>query len=209
MPRSRYHHGDLRAALLDAARRLVAIDGPDGFTMARAAREAGVSSGAPYRHFTDRAELMTALARQGEDELRRRMAIATHSIEDPLEAFRQQGIAYAQFAVDEPGWFRVMSMPEYITVSEDDPDISAFWMPFADFVQAHSADEPLAINHPLVAQFAARALVHGLASLLVQGSLEPFGISNDRAAQLADSITRFLSLPQMPPADSQEDDATS
>ena len=159
MTRSRYHHGDLRAALLDAARRLVARHGPDGFTMARAAREAGVSSGAPYRHFADRAALMTALARQGEDELRRRMALATSSIADPLEAFRQQGITYTQFAVDEPGWFRVMSMPEYITVSEDDPDILAFWRPFAQFVQAHSADEPLAINHPLVAQFAARALV--------------------------------------------------
>ena len=163
--------------------------------MARAAREAGVSSGAPYRHFPDRAALMTALAAQGEIELRRRMAIATSGIEDQLEAFRQQGIAYARFAVDEPGWFRVMSMPEYITVRDDDPDILAFWRPFAAFINAHPADAPLAAHHPLVAQFAARALVHGLASMLVQGSLEPFGITNERAGQLADSITRFLVLP--------------
>ena len=200
MSRTRYHHGDLRSALLTAARRLVAEHGPDGFTMARAAREAGVSSGAPYRHFPDRAALMTALARQGEDELRRRMAVVTEGIEDPLEAFRQQGIAYTRFAVEEPGWFRVMSMPEYIEVSDDDPAVQAFWAPFAQFIQAHGPDDPLPAQHPLMAMFAGRALVHGLASLLVQGSLEPFGISRDRAGQLADGITRFLALPQLPPA---------
>lgn len=200
MTRNRYHHGDLRAALLAAARRLVAEHGPDGFTMARAAREAGVSSGAPYRHFPDRAALMTALAQQGDEELRRRMAAATAHIEDPLEAFRQQGIVYTRFAVEEPGWFRVMSMPEYITVSNDDPEIQAFWAPFAQFIQAHDPDAPLPPHHPLMAVFAGRALVHGLASLLVQGSLEPFGISRDRAGQLADGITRFLAMPSPPPS---------
>ncbi|HCH64566.1 MAG: TetR family transcriptional regulator [Deltaproteobacteria bacterium] len=195
MPRNQYHHGDLRSALLSAARRLVADHGPDGFTMARAAREAGVSSGAPYRHFPDRSALMAALAQQGDEELRRRMAVATEDIADPLEAFRQQGIVYTRFAVEEPGWFRVMSMPEYITVREDDPEIQAFWAPFAQFIQAHGPDDPLPPQHPLMAVFAGRALVHGLASLLVQGSLEPFGISRDRAGQLADAITRFLAMP--------------
>ena len=101
--------------------------------------------------------------------------------------------------MEEPGWFRVMSMPEYITVSDDDPEIQAFWAPFAQLIQAHGPDEPLPAGHPLMAMFAGRALVHGLASLLVQGSLEPFGISADRAGQLAEAITRSLSMPRPGP----------
>lgn len=199
MPKSRYHHGDLRQALLDAARRLVAERGPDGFTMAQAAREAGVSSGAPYRHFADRGELMRALAREGQASLEARIAAATSGISDPREAFRQTGIAFARFAVEERGWYRVMQMPEYTGFHQDHPDVVAFWAPFAELVKSVPPGEPLPAGHPLIAQFAARALVQGLATFLVQDSLRPLGIEADRVEQLADGITRFLALPDAPP----------
>ena len=196
MGKKGYHHGDLRSALLAAARRLVTEHGPDGFTMAQAAREAGVSSGAPYKHFADRTALMRALALEGRELLDARMAAATAGIADPLEAFRQVGIAYAGFAVSEPGLFRVMTMPEYVEADPEDPQVTEFWGPVAELIASVPADQPLP-DHPLLAQFAARALVHGLASMLIDGSLEPLGIGADRAEQLADALTRATDFPGM------------
>ena len=60
--RSSYHHGDLRAQLIAAVRELVETQGPDGFSVSEAARSAGVSSAAPYKHFKDRSELLHAVA---------------------------------------------------------------------------------------------------------------------------------------------------
>jgi AcrR family transcriptional regulator len=195
MPRARYHHGDLRNALLDAARRLVERHGPDGFTMAQAAREAGVSSGAPYKHFASRTALLQALAEQAEEALGARIAAATADVDDPMEQFRQTGIALAVFAAEEPGWFRVMQTPEFATFREDDPDVVAFWAPFGELVRSIPPEASLPPDHPLVGQFAARVLVQGLASLLVQDTLRPIGVDGARARQLADAITRFLRLP--------------
>ena len=198
MSPSRYHHGDLRAALLAAAKTLVAAHGPDGFTMAQAARQAGVSSGAPYRHFADRAALMRALADEGRAALEARLGQAVASVADPREAFRQTGIAYAVFAVEEPGWFRVMQMPEYAPIDPEHPDVVGFWAPLAALLDSVDPEASLPEGHPLIAQFAGRALVQGLASFLVQGSLRPLGIDTERAGQLADAITRFLQLPEPP-----------
>src|SRR5262245_39489741 len=63
-----YHHGNLKEALIDAALELIAQKGPAGFTFAEAARWAGVSPAAPYRHFRDRDELMGDVARRGFDQ---------------------------------------------------------------------------------------------------------------------------------------------
>ena len=71
--RTTYHHGNLKRALMDAALRLVTEGGPDAFTMAEAAREAGVSSGAPYRHFPDRRSLLRAVADEAQDLLDQRL----------------------------------------------------------------------------------------------------------------------------------------
>ena len=74
--RSSYHHGDLRAQLIAAVRDLVEAHGPDGFSVAEAARRAGVSSAAPYKHFKDRPELLRAVAGEGMDRLRAAMEAA-------------------------------------------------------------------------------------------------------------------------------------
>ena len=60
-----YHHGNLKEALIQAARQLIAEKGPAGFTFADAARSAGVSPAAPYRHFRDREALLADVAREG------------------------------------------------------------------------------------------------------------------------------------------------
>src|SRR6201993_5193038 len=79
--RDSYHHGDLKRALTSAALSLVAEKGPKGFTLTEAARRAGVSAAAPYRHFADKAELLATVAEQGFRELHADLAAAAASSE--------------------------------------------------------------------------------------------------------------------------------
>lgn len=104
-----YHHGDLRNALIDAARRLIAERGANGFTMAEAARLAGVSASAPYRHFADRDALLQEVATEGFRAFAERLDAAWADPKlTPLRALDAQGRAYLRFAVDEPAAFAAM-----------------------------------------------------------------------------------------------------
>lgn len=104
-----YHHGNLRAALIEAARALIAEKGPMGFTIAEAARLAGVSPSAPYRHFKDRDALIVDVAKAGftrfADALERAWADPGLT---PLKALDAQGRAYLRFAEAEPAFYSAM-----------------------------------------------------------------------------------------------------
>jgi len=107
--RRSYHHGNLREALIEAALSLISEKGPGGFTFAEAARAAGVSPAAPYRHFRDRDALMADVAQQGF----RAFAVALETAWDegrpyPRAAFDRIGRAYLAFAKDEPAYFSAM-----------------------------------------------------------------------------------------------------
>lgn len=122
--RSGYHHGDLRAQLVAAVRELVEAHGPDGFSVAQAARRAGVSSAAPYKHFRDRPEILRAVAAEGMDRLRAAMeaAVAGHPVGSHA-AVAAVGAAYVAFARAEPGVFRlVFGLTEG---HDDDPELLA------------------------------------------------------------------------------------
>src|SRR5712692_10782092 len=104
LKRQGYHHGNLREALLAAARDLIAERGPVGFTLVEAGRRAGVSPAAPYRHFRDRDALVAEICRRGFDEFGRRLGAAWAGAEqDPRGAFASMGEAYLAFAREEPG----------------------------------------------------------------------------------------------------------
>ncbi|MEL6979871.1 MAG: TetR/AcrR family transcriptional regulator [Pseudomonadota bacterium] len=104
-----YHHGDLKRALVEAARRLIAEKGPMGFTVAEAARAAGVSPSAPYRHFADRDALLREIARQGFTTFGERLESAFADPRfTPLQALDAQGRAYLAFAREEPAAFQTM-----------------------------------------------------------------------------------------------------
>lgn len=107
--RRAYHHGNLKDALLDAARDLVATQGPAGFTLAEASRRAGVSPSAPYRHFKDRDALLAALAARGFTLFAQDLEQAFDGGKpDPLTAFARVGEAYLAFARREPGLYGAM-----------------------------------------------------------------------------------------------------
>ena len=110
-PRGRrgYHHGNLREALIDAAQKLISEKGPGGLTFADAARAAGVSGAAPYRHFRDRDELMADVALKGYRAFAERLEAAwSEGKPHPASAFHALGRAYLAFARDEPALFAAM-----------------------------------------------------------------------------------------------------
>jgi AcrR family transcriptional regulator len=104
-----YHHGALRAVMVEAALKLIAKHGPRGFSLSEAARLAGVSVGAPYRHFADKEALFSEIATQGFVELFERIeAAAQTSPDDPRKRLVAIGMAYVRFAVERPSHFQVM-----------------------------------------------------------------------------------------------------
>ena len=108
-PKAAYHHGDLRAQLIAAVRELVETHGPDGFSVAEAARRAGVSSAAPYKHFKDRHEILRGVVSEAMDRLRAAMeAGAAAHPEGSIQAVAAVGQAYVDFARAEPGVFRLV-----------------------------------------------------------------------------------------------------
>jgi AcrR family transcriptional regulator len=104
-----YHHGNLKEALIRAALELIAKKGAAGFTFAEAARWAGVSPAAPYRHFRDRDELLSDVARRGFDLFAAALTQAWNDgLPDPATAFERVGRAYLEFARAEPAYYSAM-----------------------------------------------------------------------------------------------------
>src|SRR5690554_8214814 len=112
----RYHHGNLREGLLDAAAEVIAARGPSGLNLRELARQLGVSHTAPRHHFGDKRGLVTALAATGYELLAERLLEAG-------DDFLEMGVAYVRFALECPGHFAVMYQPEL--VDEADPQLIA------------------------------------------------------------------------------------
>lgn len=118
-----YHHGNLREALVEAAVRLVEEKGPQGFAMAEAARLAGVSPAAPYRHFKGREDLIGEVARRGFEMFSDRLERAYDGGRpSPLSAFFATGRAYLDFARAQPGHY--IAMFESGVSLAGDPDLA-------------------------------------------------------------------------------------
>ncbi len=185
-PASRpYHHGDLRRVLLDAA--LVAIDehGPAALSLRDLARRAGVSHAAPAHHFGDKAGLLTALAAEGY----RLMADALQATYERTGSFLEVGAAYVGFAVDHPSHFRVMFRPDLLR--EADPELRAAMAASSEalYGPARSVSSPADEDsrRPAIAGW---ALVHGLATLYLDGNL-PADLGDDPRA-IARSLASYL-----------------
>ncbi|MCW5702615.1 MAG: TetR/AcrR family transcriptional regulator [Bradyrhizobium sp.] len=104
-----YHHGNLKEALLQAALDLIAQKGAAGFTFADAARMAGVSPAAPYRHFRDRDELLASIAQRGYEQFEQQLTQAwDDGRPDTATAFERVGKAYLRFAREEPSFYSAM-----------------------------------------------------------------------------------------------------
>jgi AcrR family transcriptional regulator len=168
-----YHHGNLKEALIRAALDLIAQKGPAGFTFAEAARWAGVSPAAPYRHFRDRDELLADVARRGFDQFEAVLARAWDGGRpDAFRAFDRVGKAYLHFAKSEPAYYSAMF--EAGVPPEASPELSEAGE--RAFGVLRVATERLvsvmpAQNRPPVLMMALHiwAMSHGIASLFGRG----------------------------------------
>jgi AcrR family transcriptional regulator len=163
----RYHHGDLRRALIDAARRLLEKEGPSALSLRAVAREAGVSPAAPYHHFKDKVELLEAVAGEGWDMLNQALAEAKARTASITETMSELGVAYVCFARDHPALYRVMydtsrdseALPGDMAVEGD----SAYCKVRETLVEA-GADPKATVDLEL-ATIAAWCAAHGLAEM--------------------------------------------
>lgn len=174
-PRGRrgYHHGNLREALVQAALDLILAKGSAGFSFAEAARAAGVSPAAPYRHFRDRDALVAEVARRGFELFAKALAAAwDDGRPEPRKAFDRVGQAYLAFARQEPAHFSAMFESG---------------LPLADYPEARAeGDKAFAVLHqacealvqtlpppsrPPVMMMALHiwSLAHGIATLFARG----------------------------------------
>jgi AcrR family transcriptional regulator len=168
-----YHHGNLREALIGAALDLISQKGPAGFTFAEAARQAGVSPAAPYRHFRDRDALMADVARQGFERFAQRLAAAWNDGRpSPLAALERLGHAYLGFAREEPAYFSAMfesGVPVATHRDLQEASDRAFAV-LRGASEAVVAALPLAKRPPaLMMALHIWSLSHGIASLFARG----------------------------------------
>lgn len=189
--RETYHHGDLRTALLDAATELLEEGGT--FSLRAVARRAEVSQTAPYRHFTGREALETAIAVRGFDDLRERFTnartgTATISSQDAIADLLTFASTYILFALERPALFRLMFGYQCETV-DDDRIRAAHDLKGTLSAPLHGAFPDSDHNALATALW---SLTHGLAFLHLDGKLT--GTSPEEiAAQVHATFSAILS----------------
>ncbi|MGV9862951.1 TetR/AcrR family transcriptional regulator [Rhodococcus koreensis] len=168
-----YHHGDLPSALVRAAMDLLEEDGASELSLRAAARRAGVSTAAPYRHFADRTALVSAVAAVGYRELAEHLA-AAHPAPTTAEDLTAVAIAYVQFALTRPGLFRVMFAEP---CDPNSPERVAAASAITEYLTS-VVRQAVPNSDPDGMATAMWALVHGLAFLHLDGKFEA---SRDKA----------------------------
>jgi len=183
--KQRYHHGDLRPALIAAARTLVEESGVGAVSLRETARRVGVSAPATYRHFANKNALLAAVAAEGFRDLGAALAAASRSERDPLSAM---GMAYVRFALSRRGVFRLMFGPEMAKRAsflelKSAADQAFQWLKGGVQARGRVAQD----SH--LAAIASWALVHGLAQLFLDGVLPE---------TQAEAITAAITAPRRP-----------
>jgi AcrR family transcriptional regulator len=174
MPKQGYHHGNLKQALVDAALVLIEAQGPQGFTLSDAAKTAGVTPAAVYRHFAGRDDLIAECARQGYEIFADLMDHAyNNGRPTALRAFEATGRAYLAFARKHPGHY--MAMFESGISLNTNPDLaraaeraqSVFFRAAEALSQHIPADK-----RPPASMFSAHiwAMSHGVVELFTRGA---------------------------------------
>ncbi|MCX2561245.1 TetR/AcrR family transcriptional regulator [Acetobacter farinalis] len=164
--RKNYHHGDLRKELLDAARAEISAHGAQNLSMASLARRAGVAQSAPYRHFTDREDLLSAVATNGFEQFTKVLLEAASS-GDEANAIKRMASAYLAFGVENVELYRLMFASGLVPEATPDSALAhaarASFQPLLDRVTASSPETSLTRAHAVWGQ------LHGLVMLKADG----------------------------------------
>ena len=194
--RTQYHHGDLRAALLKNAAEMIAEGGVESVTMRALSRRIGVFRTAPYRHFANKAALLAGVAEEGFQRLQQCLAAVKVQEEDILTRFREMGIAYVQFAVENPSHYRLMFSRE-TSDFEAYPDLAAAAKVVFDTlmttIEQGQTENKIRSGDPRALAYAAWATVNGLSWLWLGGQISDLTdleeLTNVTTQTLVDGMT--------------------
>ena len=205
-PPKPYHHGDLRRVLIDAALQLAADGGAAAVSVREAARRAGVSPGAPFRHFPSRDALMTAVAEEAQRRFRAEIetALAAAPADDPLGRFRSFGLAYLRWAMRNPAYFEIISSGRHFDhdgaakLSRDNAELIAMVERMLAEAFARGALRTGDLKAVLIA---GRALVYGFARMNIDGHFPRWGVPKAEAERTAEAVLDlFIEGIARPPA---------
>ena len=187
-----YHHGSLREALLDRALQIVDSAGAHAVNMRALARELGVSSAAPFRHFADKQVLLDAVAEKAADELESAVELATTDSNDALTQFRAMSVAYVRFAAEHPALFDLIhttpSASGRILGGVDDERRMKL---IALIYEGQNAGLIPEADPELIA-LSSEALTYGLARMIADRHPRVRSLSSEDARKLALAATQLL-----------------
>jgi AcrR family transcriptional regulator len=173
-----YHHGDLRRSLIDAGCAMLREEQNWTFSLREVARKAGVSHNAPYNHFTDKNDLLAAVAATGFEELRERMLSSVAKIKDPKAALIKSASAYVDFGLENPARYRLMFASALTTSAQPGSTLET------------AATASRGVQESLqIAILAAFSLVHGLTMLVIDGPAKTVAPNID---DLPDKLARAV-----------------
>jgi AcrR family transcriptional regulator len=175
MPEKKYHHGDLKNALIEAGAEILSKEGVSGLSLRKVASRAGVSHAAPYAHFTDKQALIAAISTEGYHRLYEKLAGAVQEYQGhPLRQFVEVAWAYIEFAHSDPAHFKIT----FSSVVEKEKDFPAFvemtgknFQLLIEIVESCQAAGVLKTGPADVMAVSVWSLVHGFASLLIEGQI--------------------------------------
>jgi AcrR family transcriptional regulator len=180
-----YHHGQLRPALIAAAKTLLDKGGVGAVSLRETARRLGVSPTATYRHFADKESLLAAAAAEGFRELGAELAAASSTGTDPMSAM---GMTYVRFALSRRGLFRLMFGPQLANRAKY-PELESAADQAFSWLKTGAQDHAFPGQDSHLTAIAAWALVHGLAQLFLDGILPE---------EQAETLTHAITSPQSP-----------
>lgn len=187
-----YHHGNLRQTMLETAFRLVDEEGIGAVSMRALARTAGVSSAAPFRHFSDRNVLLRAVAEKAAAELERKLDEASAECSDALTQFRAMTVAYVRFAAEHPALFDLIQSTAplsggFLGGVNDERRLKLI----ALIYEGQNAGLIPEADPELIA-LSSEALTHGLARMIVDQHPRVRNLSSEEARKLALAATQLL-----------------
>jgi AcrR family transcriptional regulator len=195
MEKGKYHHGDLKNALIQAGSEILAKEGVGSLSLRKVAGRAGVSHSAPYAHFTDKQALIAAISTEGFRLLYERLQAASDANRvDPARMLSEVAYAYLSFALDAPASFKVMfsgvleqekAYPEFVAMSKQN------FLLLVELVELCQAAGLLKAGDPGQLAVSVWSLVHGFTALLLERQIP--GTIRDRA-ELSVLLCQALNL---------------
>jgi AcrR family transcriptional regulator len=187
-----YHHGGLRQQLLEAAYRVADAQGAKAVSMRALAREAGVSSAAPFRHFPDKTTLLDAVAEKAGTELDLKIDQAALECSDALTQFRAMAVAYVRFAAEHPSLFDLIHSRSPLAGRllgeiNDERRLKLITL----IIEGQNAGLIPEADPELIA-LTSEALTHGLARMIVDRHPRVRGLGSEDARKLALAMTQLL-----------------